>query len=62
MYKLLVRLMVIASLIELGVKVSDFEGCKSRQCLRMIQRKALEVVKVEWKTMRVFSDDIRSIR
>jgi hypothetical protein len=54
MYGLLVRLMALAVLIELGTDVSDLAHCHSRQCLRKIEKRSRDILKVDWKPISLF--------
>jgi len=54
MYRLLVKLMVIAAFAELGMNVSDLKNCRSRQCVIMFQKRALDVLKIDWRPISVF--------
>jgi len=62
MYQLLIRLMIVASLIEFGIKFSDFENCRSRQCVKMFQARALDVLKIDWKPISVFPEETKRFR
>ena len=59
MYKLLVSAMLIAALSELGISMKDFESCHSRQCVKMFQRKAIDVLKIDWCPISVFPEEAR---
>ena len=60
MYRLLVKLMALAALLELGMSVSDFEHCHSRQCLQQIERRSRDILKVEWRPISVFPNAART--
>ena len=57
MYDLLVKLMVLAALVELGMNVSEFEHCHSRQCLQQVERSSRNILKVNWRPISVFPAD-----
>jgi len=59
MYKLLVSAMLIAALSELGISVKDFENCHSRQCVKMVQSKAIDVLRIDWRPISVFLEEAR---
>lgn len=59
MYKCLVAAMLIAALSELGIIMKDFEGCHSRQCVKMFQRKAIDVLKIDWRPISIFPEEAR---
>ena len=58
MYGLLVRLMALAALVELGMNVSEFEHCHSRQCLQEVEKRSRDVLKVDWRPISVFPHEI----
>lgn len=62
MYQLLVRLMIMAALVELGISMSDFENCHSRQCIKMFQAKAIDVLKIDWKPISVWPEEAKRFK
>jgi hypothetical protein len=62
MYKLLVSAMLIAALSELGISLKDFGNCHSRQCVRMFQRKVIDVLRIDWRPISVFPEEARSFK
>ena len=62
MYNLLIKLMLVAALIEFGMKASDIEGCRSRQCMKMLQARAIDVLKIDWKPISVFPEEAKRFR
>jgi hypothetical protein len=59
MYQLLIRLMLISALFELGIAVSDFKNCHSRQCLRHVEKASRAILKVDWKPVSVFQNEAK---
>jgi len=59
MYDILVKLMVFAALLELGISLTEWEGCRSRECLVQLERKSREVLKIDWKPISVFLEEAR---
>jgi hypothetical protein len=57
MESLLVRLSIIMSVVDLGMKLGDFRDCHSRACLVRIERRARDVLRVDWKPISVFPDE-----
>jgi hypothetical protein len=51
--------MLIAALSELDISMKDFENCHSRQCVKMVQKKALAVLRIDWRPISVFSEEAR---
>lgn len=62
MYKLLVSAMLMAAFSELGISLKDFENCHSRQCVRMFQRKAIDVLRIAWRPISVFPEEARKFK
>lgn len=62
MYEILMRLMFVASLAELGMTLSDLRDCHSRACLAQIERRARDVLHVDWKPISVFPEEARRFR
>jgi hypothetical protein len=54
--------MLMAALSELKINVSDFTNCHARQCMMMFQKKALDVLKIEWKPISVFPNEARRFK
>lgn len=62
MYDIIVKLMVLAALLELGLSVTDLESCRSRDCLQKLERRSREVLKIEWRPISVFPEEARRFR
>ena len=59
MYAILVRLILLAALMELGVEVSKIRECPSRACSVEIERASRKVLKIDWKPISVFPEQSR---
>jgi hypothetical protein len=62
MSSLLIRLMVLASLTQLGISLSTFHDCRSRACLLRIEKASREVLRVDWKPVSMFPSAGRKFR
>lgn len=62
MSKLLIKLMVIAALLKLGVSIEEFAFCHSKVCSSRIEKASREVLKTDWKPISVFSKEARRFR
>lgn len=62
MYSLLIRLMVIAALIELGISITDFQKCSGRKCLGQIEKASRAVLEIDWKPVSVFPEEAKRFR
>lgn len=59
MYDLLVKLMVLAALSQFGMSLAAIENCHSKQCLRAVEQRSREILKIEWKPISVFPAEAR---
>ena len=62
MYRLLVSAMLFAAFSQLGISMKDFENCRSRQCVKILQKKALDVLRIEWRPISVFPEEARRFK
>lgn len=62
MYALLLRLMLLAALIELGFGVRDLTMCGSRSCTARIERASRAVLTVDWKPISVWPEEAKRLR
>ena len=62
MFRLWIRLMVVAALLELGISFSDFKDCRSRECVKRTHAKTLKVLDVDWKSISVFPEEAKRFR
>ena len=62
MYGILIKLIVLASLLELGISVSKIGDCSSRACLSEIQRASQKVLRIDWKPISVFPKEAKRFR
>jgi hypothetical protein len=56
MYALLVRLILLAALMDLGISLTRFEKCSSRECLADVERASRKVLEIDWKPISVFRE------
>jgi len=59
MSNLLVKFFLLAALAELGLELTDFENCSSKVCLGKLQGLSLKVVRIEWKSISIFSNEAK---
>lgn len=62
MYALLLRLMVLAALIELGMSARDLSECRSRACFGLIERASRQVLNIDWKPISVWPEEAGRFR
>jgi hypothetical protein len=59
MENLLVRLMIAAALLQLGMSWTDFTRCHSRACVQMVEEKSRDVLRIEWKPISVCPEEAK---
>lgn len=62
MYNLLLRLMLIAALLQFGISLSEIEFCWSRQCAQRIEKHSRDIMKIDWKPIVVFPEEAKRFR
>ena len=62
MYSVLVKLMILAALIQFGISVDKFVSCSSRECSNRIEKASRDVLKIDWKPISVFPEEGRRFR
>jgi hypothetical protein len=62
MYSVLVKLIVLAALIELGMSFKDIDECSSLTCLDRIQKASQQVLRIDWKPISVFPNEAERFR
>ncbi|MFN8944174.1 MAG: hypothetical protein ACK5WZ_06080, partial [Pseudobdellovibrionaceae bacterium] len=56
-YNVLIKLIIAASLLELGLTVSEIGECSSRACWKQLQQASDKVLRIEWKPISVFPEE-----
>jgi hypothetical protein len=62
MYSLLIRLMALAAFAQLGISLSTFGDCRSRECLTLLEKAGRKVVEIEWKPISIFPEEAKRFR
>lgn len=62
MYKLIIKLMVIAALLKLGASIEEFAFCHSKACSGRIEKASRDVLKIDWKPISVFQEEAQRFR
>ncbi len=62
MLNLLIRLMVLASLAQLGLSMVQLGDCKSRGCLMQLEKASREVLKINWRPISIFPEEAKRFR
>jgi hypothetical protein len=61
-YNVLIKLIVVASLLELGISVSKIGDCSSRACWSELQLASQKVLRIEWRPISVFPKEAERFR
>jgi len=62
MYNILIKLIVAATLLELGMNISSFKDCPSRACIVRLEQASRKVLKIDWKPISVFPEEAQRFR
>lgn len=62
MYNILIKLIIAAALVDIGISFSKLEDCSSRQCWTQIQKASREAIRIEWKPISVFPEEAKRFR
>ena len=62
MYSILIKLIVAAALLDLGISFSKMEDCSSRQCWTQIQKVSRKATHIDWKPISVFPEEAKRFR
>lgn len=57
MYNVLIKLIVVASLLELGLSFKDFGDCTPRTCWNRLHRTSHKVLRIDWKPISIFPEE-----
>lgn len=62
MYNVLIKLIIAASLLELGLSFKDFGDCSSRACWSQLQQASQKVLRIDWKPISVFPKEAKRFK
>lgn len=62
MYNVLIKLIVVASLLELGIDLSRSGECSSHACWCQLQRASQKVLRIEWRPISIFPKEAARFR
>lgn len=62
MYNILIKLIIVAALLDFGISFSKMENCSSRQCWTEIQKASRKATHIEWKPISVFPEEAKRFR
>jgi hypothetical protein len=57
MYRILVKLVLLAAFLSCGISYSEFFSCHSRECLQTVEKRSRDVLKIDWKPISVFPEE-----
>lgn len=59
MYVIMIRIIVLAALIELGLSAQSLKDCLPRQCLGQLHKAFMQITNVDWKPISVFPNEAK---
>lgn len=62
MYNILIKLIIAAALIDLGISFSQLDDCSSRQCWTQIQKASRKATNIDWKPISVFTEEAKKFK
>ncbi len=62
MYQILIKLIVGASILQLGLNLTDLRECTSRECVSRIEHASRKVLEIDWKPISVFPKEARRFK
>ncbi|MBK9321673.1 MAG: hypothetical protein IPM97_01735 [Bdellovibrionaceae bacterium] len=62
MYNILIKLIIAAALLDLGISFSKMEDCSSRECWAQIQKASRKVTHIDWKPISIFPEEAKRFR
>lgn len=62
MYNLMIKLMITAALLQLGISIDKYFSCNSRTCSSRIEKASRDVLKINWKPISVFPNEAKKFQ
>lgn len=62
MYSLLIKLMITAALLQLGVSLDQYLSCNSKACTSRIEKASRDVLRVNWKPISMFPKEAKKFK
>jgi hypothetical protein len=59
MYSSLLKLILLTTLAAFGMSYAGFFSCHSRECLRQVDRRTRDILKIDWKPISVFPEEAK---
>ena len=59
MYNVMIKLIVAAAILELGLSLKHTNQCTSRICWDKLQTTSKQVLKIDWKPISVFQEEAK---
>lgn len=57
MYRILIRLILIATLLEFGMSAKSLTDCRAGHCIAHLQKASMRLTKIEWKPISIFNEE-----
>jgi hypothetical protein len=62
MYEILIKLIVGATLLQLGLSAASIRECSGHVCLGRLEQASKQVLHVDWKPISVFPEEAKRFR
>ena len=62
MYQLLLKLMLLAALLQLGISVSEIQNCHTRACLKQFEKRARNILNVDWNPISLWPEEAKKFQ
>ena len=62
MYDLLIKLMFVAALAQLEMSLPRTISCQSRQCLKQVEKRSRDILRIDWKLISMFPEEAERFR
>lgn len=62
MYDLLVKAILCAALVQLGIRAADLTCTQSNRCIEKIERASRNILSIDWMPISIFPEDAKRFR
>jgi len=62
MHNLFIKIVILAALAQFGLTLADIESCRSKHCLRKIEQRSRDVLRINWKPIQIFPEEARRFK
>jgi len=62
MNDIIIKLILAAALLELGITFKDIDECTSHKCLGRLEQASKKVLRIDWKPISIFPEEAGRFR